>query len=474
MPSTFPHLPRLGLSLPRAEGCLRRLRLHIVASLVADQRPIGFDHYQCGDAAHPILLRQRLDPVAPEWDVVPVAVSLIHVGLEVLGGAVERHEDDFEGLAGGIRHLLVEVLQHRGELAARWAPVRREIKCNQLALQGVASFLRLASALLLHLHIPVRSAGLSQSLRVPGANMDFGDLPMSIQEIIDIGAESLLIGRYSVTAVYVVQVYDWLLLLDDEWELIHQARWTSVKAAYLFCRYYPLLVFPVYMWAWLGDHTEEVCDKIIHPLYAFLVPFHLCPQAVILMRTYAFTGRSKYVLAMLLSAYLAFFSAYTWLFGSQFIVIKDLYLLFGNSACFANDKHAEDGQAFSSKRGVRTGLVTLGSFLLDVLMMGVIFVHCLRIRSTQGSLGRTFLKQGLGVFVVMSALNLLVASIYLGQNRQFDGVGIPFLMVLSPILVCRLVLKLRRTVSPSETEELRQQSCLVREAFEACATDGWA
>jgi len=300
-------------------------------------------------------------------------------------------------------------------------------------------------------------------------------LPLPMQDIMSIGATSLLIGRYSVASVYVVQVYEWLLQLDDEWALIHQARWTSIKVAYLFCRYYPLLIFPVYMWAWLGDHPQELCEKIIHPLYAFLVPFHLCSQAVILMRAYAFTGRSKIVLAILLPAYLAFLCAYTWLLGTQFIVIKDLYLLYGKSACFANDKQAEQGPAFAYSRGPRTGLVILGSFLLDFLMMSLVLLHCIRIRSTQGSLGRTFLKQGLGVFIVMSALNLLVASIYLGRNRQYDGLGTPFLMVLSPILVCRLILMLRRTVSPSETEALRQQSCLVREAFadHGETTDEW-
>jgi hypothetical protein len=291
--------------------------------------------------------------------------------------------------------------------------------------------------------------------------------PIPLQEIVDIGATQLLIGRYSVTAVYVVQVYEWLIQLDDEWTLIHQARWTSVKIAYLFCRYYPLLVFPVYLWAWLGDHSSELCQKIIHPLYAFLVPFHLCPQGVILMRAYAFTGRNKFVLAILLPAYLAFITAFSWLLGSQFIYVKDLYFLFGTSACFANDKHAEDGPGFSYTRATRTGLVILGSFLLDSLMMSVVILHCIRIRSTQGTLGRTFLKQGAGVFVVMSGLNLLVASIYLGRNRQFDGVGTPFLMILGPVLACRLVLMLRRTVSPSESEERRRQSCLVREAFAA-------
>jgi hypothetical protein len=54
---------------------------------------------------------------------------------------------------------------------------------------------------------------------------------------------------------------------------IHQARWTSAKVAYLCCRYYPLLVYPLYMWAWLGNHPAKLCIESAHPLYSFLVPF---------------------------------------------------------------------------------------------------------------------------------------------------------------------------------------------------------
>lgn len=55
---------------------------------------------------------------------------------------------------------------------------------------------------------------------------------------------------------------------------IHKAphRWTAVKGAYLVCRYYPIIVFPFQLWAWLGDHTYGVCSNALTPLYVTLLP----------------------------------------------------------------------------------------------------------------------------------------------------------------------------------------------------------
>ncbi|KAH7928472.1 hypothetical protein BV22DRAFT_1030786 [Leucogyrophana mollusca] len=85
-------------------------------------------------------------------------------------------------------------------------------------------------------------------------------------------AYAIQVGRNGFVAVYALQVYEWLLMLDDEYTLIHRSAWTSIKVAYLVCRYYPLLVFPFQLWGWMGDHAPRVCQRVIHPLYATLIP----------------------------------------------------------------------------------------------------------------------------------------------------------------------------------------------------------
>ncbi|KAL0961310.1 hypothetical protein HGRIS_006269 [Hohenbuehelia grisea] len=272
-------------------------------------------------------------------------------------------------------------------------------------------------------------------------------------------------GRYSLTAVYAVQIYDWLLNLGDEIELIHNARWTSIKVAYLLCRYLPLLTFPMYLWAWLLNHTKHVCEKIIHPLYGCLMIYQLSAQAVILIRAYAFTGRNKWVLAVLSTCYLAIMGAEIWLFGSRFVVPEEIFFIFGTSGCFGNDAGAQKSGLFQFHFALQTGMVVLGNFLLDLLMTIVVVVHCFRMGSVQGRLGKAFLFQGLTAFIVMAALNLMAAVLYLRPDRRFNGIGLPFL-VLSDVLACHLILDLRRRVSPTEEDLEEEQSRIVHKAFD--------
>lgn len=282
-----------------------------------------------------------------------------------------------------------------------------------------------------------------------------------------LGITAVQRSRYCITAAWALQVYEWLLTLGEEYRLIHCARWTSIKIAYLICRYYPLFAYPILMWFWLGDHDETFCRSLVHPVYALLVPFQMAAQAVMLMRAYAFTGRNKVVLVVLCVCYLALFAAEMWLFTVHFTLVGTLFLILGKSGCFANDSEAETGGMVHNIPSTWTGVVILSAFCLDFLAMALVFLHCIRIRSTQGPLGKTFLKQGLGAFAVMSGLNLMVASIYIGRNRLYDGFGLPMLLVVPDILACRLILLLRAKVLPTERKRLQEQSRVVRECLAA-------
>jgi hypothetical protein len=61
---------------------------------------------------------------------------------------------------------------------------------------------------------------------------------------------------------------------------VHRGPWNSVKVAYLMCRYYPLLLWPIFVWSWVGNHPPEYCARLIHPLYCLVIPFvSLCRLA---------------------------------------------------------------------------------------------------------------------------------------------------------------------------------------------------
>ncbi|KAH8992580.1 hypothetical protein EDB86DRAFT_2830468 [Lactarius hatsudake] len=73
-------------------------------------------------------------------------------------------------------------------------------------------------------------------------------------------------------ASYVVCFYDWVISLDQEVAFIYPAPWNVVKAAYLFCRYYPLVVAPFQFWGLVGDHEQRVCESYYRVLFACTVP----------------------------------------------------------------------------------------------------------------------------------------------------------------------------------------------------------
>ena len=53
---------------------------------------------------------------------------------------------------------------------------------------------------------------------------------------------------------------------------IYPAPWNVVKAAYIFCRCYPIAVAPFHLWGLVGDHEEHFCESYYHVLYVITMP----------------------------------------------------------------------------------------------------------------------------------------------------------------------------------------------------------
>ncbi|KIM87005.1 hypothetical protein PILCRDRAFT_294315 [Piloderma croceum F 1598] len=165
----------------------------------------------------------------------------------------------------------------------------------------------------------------------------------------DLAAEAgtlITIGHYSATAVYTIHVYEWMFTIQDELTL---RSWTSVKAAYLICRYYPLIIFPFHMWAWIGTHDFKTCSRIVHALYTLILPCPLSCQAVILIRAYAFTGRKNITFWALLTGFVGLTAGNVYVFGTQFVG-SDLNMLLGpirSARCFHVGFLGHESRTFS-------------------------------------------------------------------------------------------------------------------------------
>jgi len=220
------------------------------------------------------------------------------------------------------------------------------------------------------------------------------------------------------------------------------------------------------MWAWIGTHDFKTCSQIVHALYTLILPCPLSCQAVILIRAHAFTGRKKITFWALLAGFIGLTAGNIYVFGTQFVASSDLNVFLGPSACYGDNKVTRHGEVFLTKNAAGIGFVLLAAFMLDFLAMSLVLFHCYQIRSTQGSLGRTFLRQGVVAFVIISVLNLLAAALCLQPRRQYNGIVLTWLWMLSPLIACRLILSLRRKALPTDTTQFRMHSRLIRDAFD--------
>ncbi|KAH9997939.1 hypothetical protein BJV77DRAFT_782642 [Russula vinacea] len=247
---------------------------------------------------------------------------------------------------------------------------------------------------------------------------------------------ALTAGRYSIGAAYTILFYEWIISLDKEVAFIYPAPWNAVKIAYLFCRYFPLAVSPFLFWGFLGNHTESVCRLYYHALYACVMPSMLSAQFILMLRSYAFSGRRRLVLVALLTSFLSLVGYVVWVVSNQ-LDLTALFRINESSGCFATSNQPVPGLL----RGVgayQLGVISVLTAFFDCLNMFVVVRHCVRERSTLGPLGESFLKQGVIVYVIMTALNAFTIGTYFSSHLLFQAQGSWFAYILPSALSCRL------------------------------------
>lgn len=175
------------------------------------------------------------------------------------------------------------------------------------------------------------------------------------------------LGRYPIIAITWITFYEWILTMGMEVELIHQKKWTSVKIAYLLCRYYPMIYFPVLSWAYVGNHDPRLCPHVVVPLQILQAPLQIIPHAVMMMRAYAFTGRNRKILIGLSLLYIALIAVNLRVFITENTLPSEgFYDILGPMGCFPN--YGIPSMA------ARMGYVMIAAVVTDGVSLAVILV----------------------------------------------------------------------------------------------------
>ncbi|KAH8983744.1 hypothetical protein EDB92DRAFT_1557223 [Lactarius akahatsu] len=307
--------------------------------------------------------------------------------------------------------------------------------------------------------------------------------PQSLTEhLMASGLDTVVMTRYTLIGDYVVLFYDWIISLDQEVALIHPAPWTAVKTAYLVCRYYPMAIAPFHLWGLVGDHEQHVCESSYLALFACAVPTLLSAQFILMLRTYAFSWRKKWVLVVLSITYFVLIGVMIWVICKK-LTLAPIFLILERGGCFAiSDEPSITAILASVLQGASAapvpiayhmGIISILATLFDCLNMLAVVWHCVRERGTLGTLGKSILKQGIMFYVAMTALNVLTIGTFFSSYLVVHGLGssFAFAYTLPSALSCRLVLMLRRKASPTETKLRVEHSLMVDDALEMIAVE---
>ncbi|KAH9172069.1 hypothetical protein EDB89DRAFT_1013891 [Lactarius sanguifluus] len=303
----------------------------------------------------------------------------------------------------------------------------------------------------------------------------------TVLQLLVLGLGGVASGRYCMIAAYSACFYDWVISLDQEVALIYPAPWNNVKAAYLFCRYYPMAIAPFHLWGLVGNHEQRVCETYYHVLSACAMPTLLSAQFILMLRTYAFSGRKTRILVALSISYLGLVGVIIWVLGTK-LTLAPLFFFTKRNACFGISDEPDiktlavsvsQGKSVPAPIAYHMGMISVLATFFDCFNMFVVLWYWVQGRDTFGPLGKSFLKQGMLVYVVMTALNALSLCAFHSAYLMHHGLAASslFSYIMPSAMACRLVLMLRQKASPTETELRLEYSHMVDDALEMIAVD---
>ncbi|KZW03055.1 hypothetical protein EXIGLDRAFT_828814 [Exidia glandulosa HHB12029] len=243
------------------------------------------------------------------------------------------------------------------------------------------------------------------------------------------------VTRWNHVAAYSLMVYDWLLCYDVEYKFIFESKFSLAKLAYLLCRYYFLLSHPISLWVQFYVSDPTLCQHVYNLPIFLGVPNLIFTEAILILRTYAFTGGKKAVLVSLSICLVVPVVYQVWV-GTASAMMP------GGHGCFPVDV---------GKARHLSGTF-LSMVLYDVLITVVFFGYAFRVLNFELGLAtpltKLFMREGFVYFVCITAINIANSILNFQSNGALGTVGVPMSLSLPSVLCCRLVLNLRHFADP--------------------------
>jgi hypothetical protein len=159
---------------------------------------------------------------------------------------------------------------------------------------------------------------------------------------------------------------------------------------------------------------------------------------ILLIRTYAFFTRNKYVLIFLCSSVGGVIAYQLYVDTSQMLLLPFVTPPFTHGPCLPMSvPHSAHLLGFF-----------IAPLLFDSMVTFMTVWRAVRIRIQAGGLRsspifQTFVREGVFYYILISIANLINGIFYLQRRQVISAINIPLSVMLGPVLACRLVLDLR-------------------------------
>ncbi|KAI0317395.1 hypothetical protein OF83DRAFT_1083633 [Amylostereum chailletii] len=238
-------------------------------------------------------------------------------------------------------------------------------------------------------------------------------------------------------SMYAVLVWDWITSIRKEYDFIWKSKWTPIKGLYLFCRYWLLIVMPYVLWCYTVNHSWETCLKVYKSPVALAMWNQVGAELVLLLRTYAFFGRNKMMLAAMLTALGGIIGYQLWVDTSRMPPLP-----------FLDQSPNPKGPCLPMSRPGEAHL--LGFFVAPLAFDSVVtaltvgkalLMH--RRLGPSSPVIQVFLREGVFYYILIAGANLINGIFYFQRRAAMSAIMIPLSIMLSPLLACRLILDIR-------------------------------
>ncbi|KAF7292765.1 hypothetical protein MIND_01175000 [Mycena indigotica] len=274
--------------------------------------------------------------------------------------------------------------------------------------------------------------------------------------------------RYMHVVDLTILLFDYGLTLDAEVSLIWDSRWTFSKALYLMSRYSPAFDVPILLYySTVNNIPFKQCAQLQAASSWGTVFGIAVAEAILVLRTYALSGRKRGVLV--------FFTT-LWIIGISASIV--LLALFERTVTYGPPPSSFIPGCYLVEGDViYAGIPFIIVLINDTIIMAyTLWIGLKNYRHTRNPLIVTLYRDGVTYYLILCAISALNVAIMLQAPSVTAQLFNTFLRVIHSILSTRILLHVREAKFRSGETIHGGNSAVPRVTLSFAAghyTDGW-